>query len=102
MIFLGNILQGIAEVLSMISSLYVWILIISAILSWIQPDPYNPIVRILRNLTEPLLYRVRKIIPFAYINGIDLSPFILILIIQLFKSIIVQSIFEYAIRLKNL
>lgn len=64
-----------------IISLYKWIIIISALLSWVQPDPYNPIVRMLYNLTEPAYSLVRKIMP-TVIGGIDLTPIVLIFVLQ--------------------
>lgn len=64
-----------------IISLYKWIIIISALLSWVQPDPYNPIIRMLYNLTEPAYSLVRKIMP-TVIGGIDLTPIVLIFVLQ--------------------
>ena len=73
MFVLGNILFAVARVLDTLLTLYFWVVIISALLTWVRPDPYNPVVRTLNALTEPVLYRIRKWLPFTYISGLDLS-----------------------------
>ncbi|MFP4167990.1 MAG: YggT family protein [Desulfonatronovibrionaceae bacterium] len=95
MIF-ANFLQAIASVLNTVLTLYFWIVIISALLTWVNPDPYNPIVRILRNLTEPVFYRVRRWIPFTNMGGIDLSPIVVLLAIQFVKIFLVQTLYQSA------
>jgi YggT family protein len=87
-------LQAVASILGTVLDLYFWIVIISALLSWVNPDPYNPIVRILRNLTEPVFYRIRRWMPFVMIGGIDLSPVVLILVIQFAKIFLVRSLYQ--------
>jgi YggT family protein len=76
------IVRAIATVLGIVLNAYFWIVIISALLSWVNPDPYNPIVRFLRGITEPVFYKIRTWIPFAVIGGFDLSPIIVILAIK--------------------
>lgn len=76
MFVLGNILFAVARVLDTLLTLYFWVVIISALLTWVRPDPYNPVVRTLNALTEPVLYRIRKWLPFTYISGLDLSPIV--------------------------
>ncbi|MFO7818208.1 MAG: YggT family protein [Thermodesulfobacteriota bacterium] len=93
---LANFLQAVASVLNTVLTLYFWIVIISALLTWVNPDPYNPIVRILRNLTEPVFYRIRKWIPFTYMGGIDFSPIVVLLAIQFVKIFLVQSMYQSA------
>ncbi len=77
---MGNIILGIASVLEVVLDIYKWIIIIRALISWVNPDPYNPIVQALTRLTEPVLRPIRKLAP-PYKVGIDLSPLIAILII---------------------
>lgn len=96
MFVFANFLQAIASVLDMVLTLYFWIVIISALLSWVNPDPYNPIVRILRNLTQPVFERVRRWLPFVMIGGLDLSPIVVLLVIQFVKIFLVQSLFQMA------
>ena len=96
MFVLGNVLFALARVLDTLLSLYFWVIIISALLTWVRPDPYSPIVRTLNRLTEPVLYRVRKWLPFTYISGLDLSPVVVLIVIQLIQAIVVRSLFQYA------
>jgi len=69
------------------------------VLTWVRPDPYNPIVRTLRTLTEPVFYRVRKWLPFTYSNGMDFSPVVVLLAIELFNRIVINSLAQYAMTL---
>jgi YggT family protein len=91
------ILKALAQVLDTVLFIYMWVVIISALLSWVNPDPYNPIVRILRNLTEPVFYRVRKWVPFVFIGGIDLSPIIVLLLIMFLRTALVGNLYRLAI-----
>lgn len=91
------ILRALAQVLDTVLFLYMWIVIISALLSWVNPDPYNPIVRILRNLTEPVFYRIRRWIPFVFIGGIDLSPIVVLLLIMFLRTALVGNLYRLAL-----
>ncbi len=99
MFVLSNILTGIAQVLDILLNLYMWAIIINALLSWVSPDPYNPIVRILYQITEPVLGRIRKVIPMRGM-GIDISPIIAILAIIFLRSAVVSSLIEIAMRMR--
>ncbi|MBU4010959.1 MAG: YggT family protein [Proteobacteria bacterium] len=77
--------------------LYMWIIIARAILSWVNPDPYNTIVRFIHNVTEPVLYPIRSKIP--YLGGIDLAPIIVILIIVFLDNFLVRSLHKLAFML---
>ncbi|GAB6886896.1 YggT family protein [Desulfothermus okinawensis JCM 13304] len=96
MFIIANLLKAVAFVLDSLLSIYFWIVIISALLSWVRPDPYNPIVRFLYSITEPVFYKVRKWIPFVYISGIDLSPIVVLLIIEFLKIFLVQTLYQLA------
>ncbi|RQD66771.1 YggT family protein [Desulfonatronovibrio magnus] len=96
MFVFGNFFTAIVSVADTLLTLYFWIVIISALLSWVQPDPYNPIVRILRNLTEPVFNRVRYWLPFTNLGGIDLSPVIVLVSIQFIKLFVIQSLYQMA------
>ena len=72
--------------------LYKWVIIISALLSWVQPDPYNPIVQMLYRLTEPAYAFVRRIIPTTF-GGMDMAPLILI-----FSIIFIETFFVNLLR----
>ena len=74
-------------------------MIIRSLLSWVNPDPYNPIVQLLNSITEPVLYRVRQLMPMSG-TGIDFSPMIVILLIIFLQSFLVNSIGTLAMRLQ--
>jgi len=98
MFIVSNFLIAIARILDIGLSLYMWIIIARAIISWVNPDPYNPIVRFLYSVTEPVLYNVRRRIP-IYFGGIDFSPIIVILVIVFLQSFLVQSLIQLAGRM---
>ena len=100
MFILANILGAAAKILHYVIFVYTWIIIIAAIISWVRPDPYNPIIRTLRALTEPVQWRVRKWLPFVYVNGLDLSPIVIILALQFIDYAVVQSLAELAVRIR--
>ncbi len=95
MFILANFLQALAAVLGMILNLYMWIIIARAVISWVNPDPYNPIVRFLFNATEPVLYRLRRSFP-IYAKGIDFSPIVVLIIIYFLQLLLVQSLYDLA------
>lgn len=92
----NNLLFAIAQVISTVLTLYFWVVIISACLSWVNPDPYNPIVRFLRSMTEPVFYRIRRWLPFVVVGGFDLSPIVVLLVIQFLKTFVVTSLMQLA------
>lgn len=73
-----------------IGTLYIWIIIIASFLSFVRPDPYNPIVQVLNRLTEPAFAFVRKKLPFVMFSGIDLSPLVIIFGLQ-FADILIRN-----------
>ncbi len=99
MFIIGNLLSTIAGLASMLISLYSLVIIISSILSWVNPDPYNPFVRTLRALTEPVYYQVRRFLPFTMSGGFDFSPFVVLIALWLIDGAIISSIAELAHRL---
>ena len=99
MFVLQNLVMAIAQVLGTVLQIYTWMVIISALLTWVNPDPYNPIVRFLRSVTEPVYYRLRKAFPFLYTSGIDFSPLVVLLLVQFLQSFLVQSLAGMAMRL---
>jgi YggT family protein len=95
MFVLGNLVNALASLLGMVIWVYTWILIGRAVISWVNPDPYNPIVRFLYSATEPVLRRVRRVIP-AVAGGIDFSPLILLLALFFLQEFLVQSLHDLA------
>ena len=99
MSIIGNLLNAIAVVLNMALTLYMWIIIVRALLSWVNPDPYNPIVRFLYSITEPVMLRVRQMLPMSGI-GLDISPIIVILAIVFLQEFLVKSLAQLALQLQ--
>ena len=91
MFIIGNLLNAVAVVLNYVLHFYMWIVIARAVLSWVNPDPYNPIVRFIHNVTEPVLYRLRRKLPLDF-GGIDFSPIIVILGIIFLQNFVVTSL----------
>ncbi len=98
MIVIATFLQAIAQILHMIISIYIWVIIIAALISWVRPDPYNPIVQTLYRLTEPAYALVRRFIP-TVIGGIDLAPLIIIIALQFIDMFLVRLLMMFAMRL---
>ena len=84
-------------VLDYVLWLYMWIIIARALISWVNPDPWNPIVQFLQRVTEPVLYPIRRRLGFAM--GIDLSPIIALLVIVFLQVALVQSLKDVALRM---
>ena len=97
MFMLANLISAIAGVLNWVLTLYMYIVIARALVTWVNPDPRNPIVRFLYNATEPLLYRVRRVVP--YMGGIDFSPLVVIFGIYFLQAFLVGSLLDLAYRL---
>jgi YggT family protein len=95
MFVLTNFLVAVAQVLYYVLEIYKWIIIARAVISWVNPDPYNPIVRFLYSVTEPVLYRLRRALP-LYGGGIDFSPIIVFVIIIFLQYFVVQSLMDLA------
>lgn len=100
MFILGNLLQATAIILNIGLTLYMWIVIIRALISWVNPDPYNPIVQILYRVTDPLLNWIRERIPMSGM-GIDFSPIIVLLAIVFLKEFLVHSLADIALQLRT-
>jgi YggT family protein len=100
MFVFSNFLAAAAKVLNMALTLYMWIIIGRAVISWVNPDPYNPIVRFLTSVTEPVLYPIRRRLPIS-LGGIDFSPILVILGIVFVQSFLVQSLMDLAVSLSS-
>ena len=99
MFVISNLLAAVAKVLDIVLTIFMWIVIARAILSWVSPDPYNPIVRFIHNVTEPVLYQVRRKIPLSF-GGIDFSPIIILLAVIFLQQFVVQSLLQFAMTLR--
>jgi YggT family protein len=90
-----NFLMAVAQIIDFALTAYMWIIIGRAVISWVNADPYNPIVRFLYEATEPLLGRIRRALPIS-MGGIDFSPLILIMAIMFLQSFLVPTLKQIA------
>ncbi len=99
MFVLANLIDALAQVIGLLLTLYMWVIIARALISWVNPDPYNPVVQFLFKVTEPVLYPIRRMIG-SYSIGIDLSPLIAIFVIIFLQSFLVASLHQLARQLQ--
>ena len=98
MFAVGNLIESLAYILNLGLTIYMWLIIARALLSWVNPDPYNPIVRMLYNVTEPVLGWVRQRVPLIF-GGLDLSPLLVLLAVVFLQRFLVATLFDLARRL---
>jgi YggT family protein len=98
MFIIGNLVYAIAFLINTALTIYMYIIVARAVISWVNPDPYNAIVRFLYSATEPLLSRIRRLLPAT--GGLDLSPIIVILLILFLQKFLVSSLFDLVARIK--
>jgi YggT family protein len=99
MFVVAHLLEALATVISWLLQLYMWVVIARVVISWVNADPYNPIVRAIINITEPLLYRIRRSLP-VFAGGIDFSPIVVFGGIYFLQIFLVRSLFDLAGRLQ--
>jgi len=100
MFILANLILAVANILHIVLTVYMWVIIIAALISWVSPDPYNPIVRFLYSVTEPVLRPVRRVIG-NRLGPIDISPMIVILGIIFIQRFLISSLIELGYKLKG-
>ena len=91
MFIIGYFFRALATVINYVLTFYLFIVLARAILSWVSPDPYNPIVRFIHNVTEPVLYPIRTKLPVGF-SGIDLSPIVVFLVIIFLQKFLVNTL----------
>ncbi|RJP28036.1 MAG: YggT family protein [Candidatus Omnitrophota bacterium] len=99
MFILSNFLASLARVTDMLLTALYWMVLIRALISWVNPDPLNPIVQFLYKVTEPILNPIRRMLPLGLKFGIDISPIIAFLLIIFIQSFLVKSLFDLSLRL---
>ena len=99
MFVLGNLLGALALVTDYVLQIYSWIIIARVVISWVNADPYNPIVRAIYSVTEPVLYRIRRALP-VYGGGSDFSPIVVFIGIMFLQSFLVQTLRQIAFRMQ--
>ncbi len=95
MFVVNNFMMAIAQLVDFLLTAYMWVIIGRAVISWVNADPSNPIVRFLYEVTEPLLSRIRRLLPMS-MGGIDFSPMILIMAIMFLQSFLVPTLKQLA------
>lgn len=100
MFVMSNFLAAIAQILDVVLLAYYWIIIIRALISWVNPDPFNPIVQFLQVVTEPVLYPIRRILPLSLRFGVDISPIIAILALMFIRAFLVRTLLDLSFRLR--
>jgi len=98
MFIVSNFLIAIAKIIDFGLTLYMWLIIIRAIISWVNPDPYNTLVKFLNAATEPVLYPIRRRLP-LFFGGFDFSPILVIMAIFFIQTFFVQSLLQIAVRM---
>lgn len=98
MFVFANLLIAIARILDLVLTAYTWIIIAQAIISWVRPDPYNPIVRFLDRVTEPVLTPIRRRLPVSF-GGFDFSPLIVLLAIIFLQEFFIKSLIQMGLRM---
>jgi YggT family protein len=93
--------MALGRILEIALTILYWLILIRALISWVNPDPYNPIVQFLNNVTEPVLYPIRKILPFRLKLAIDISPLIAFFLIMFLRYFLVKTLLEAALRLQQ-
>jgi YggT family protein len=88
---MSGIISGLGGIVHSLLTVYIWVVIIGALLTWVRPDPYNPIVQIIYRLTEPAYRLVRRLMPTVF-NGLDLAPVILIVLLNVIDVLLVNII----------
>jgi len=93
----GDFIVAVAKIFDMLLEIYKWVVIVAALISWVNPDPYNPIVRFLYSVTEPVFRPIRRVIGHR-LGPIDISPIVVILAIIFVQSFLVRSLIKIGIR----
>jgi len=94
MFVMGNLIEALAKIIDVVLNIYFWIIVARAVISWVNPDPYNAIVVFLYRVTEPVLAPIRRRLPMGM--GIDFSPMVVILVILFLQVFLVKTILQMA------
>lgn len=98
---MGLFIVQVAKVLQVILNAYMWVIIISSLLSWVRPDPYHPIVQFLNQLTEPIYRLIRRHLPRSFTStGIDFSPMVVIFAILFLDTVVITMLIQLGINMQ--
>ncbi len=90
------LLVSVARIVDLAFNIYIFIIIARALISWVNPDPYNSIVRFLHSATDPVLYRLRRLLPFLQAGTFDLSPIVLLILLSVVQQMVVSFLYQLA------
>lgn len=90
------LIVAVARIVDMAFNIYFFIVIARALVSWVNPDPYNPIVRFLHSATDPVLYRLRRLLPFLQAGAFDFSPIALLILLSVAQQLIMSFLYQLA------
>ncbi|MDP8259845.1 MAG: YggT family protein [Candidatus Gygaella obscura] len=102
MFIIANLLKALAQVADILLSIFYWLILIRALISWVNPDPHNPVVQFLYKTTEPVLEPIRRKLPLTVKFGIDISPIIAFLAILFLKSFLVRTLVDLSFKIKGI
>ncbi len=100
MFILANLLTALAHILDILCTIVYWLVLIRALISWVNPDPDNAVVQFLYKTTEPILEPIRRRLPLQFRFGLDISPVIVILVLIFLQSFLIKSLFDFSARLR--
>lgn len=98
MFVLSNLVSALAQLLSAFFTIYTWVLIIRVLITWVSPDPFNPVVQFLMKATDPVLEPLRRVIP--SIGPFDISPVVALLILQALQHFLIRTLMDLSFRLR--
>ena len=98
MYILANFIEALAKLSGIALNIFYWLILIRALISWVNPDPYNPIVQFLNRTTEPILQPIRRMMPRM---GVDISPIIAFIFIIFLQSFLVRTLYDIAYQLRG-
>ena len=100
MFILGNFVRAVAMILDRVLQIYSFVVLVAVLISWVRPDPFNPIIQFLRAATEPVFGWIRRRVPFAMVGMMDLSPMLVFLVIWFLRMFLVASLYDLSLRIR--
>jgi YggT family protein len=101
MFALSNLLVALAKIVDIVLTIFYWLILIRALISWVSPDPFNPVVQFLYRTTEPVLEPVRRVLPLSLRRGLDISPLLVFLAIIFLKSFLVKTLIDLSYKVSG-
>ena len=90
---MSALIVALVQLIHTVITIYIWIIIIAALFSFVRPDPYNPLVRFIHQITEPAFRWVRRRLPFVVVSGMDFSPLVVLLALQFVDTLLLRAVF---------